>query len=107
MFKTSRTKRRLFLAALALILISTGTATAQEEGQPAVVQRTAIVDINSAPVEQIRGIVLDDVLAQRIIDNRPYANKRRLLSRMLVTDEQYEEIKDRIIARRLAPEPEQ
>ena len=63
-----------------------------------------IVDINSAPVEQIERIVLDNLLATRIIEGRPYANKRQLLSRRLVSQEEYDRIKDRIIARRLVPQ---
>ena len=60
-----------------------------------------VVDINSAPLAALEGIVQDESLAQRIIENRPYANKRQLLSRRLVSEEQYDEIKDRIVARRI------
>ena len=60
-----------------------------------------VVDINSAPLEEIEKVVLDEGLAQRIIDNRPYANKRQLVSRQLMSLEDYDEIKDRIIARRI------
>jgi len=60
-----------------------------------------VIDINSAPLAALEGIVQDEGLAQRIIENRPYANKRQLLSRRLVLAEQYDEIKDRIIARRI------
>jgi DNA uptake protein ComE-like DNA-binding protein len=60
-----------------------------------------IVDINSASLSDIEAIVLDSDLAQRIIDNRPYSNKRQLLSRRLISMERYEEIKDRIVARRI------
>ena len=60
-----------------------------------------IVDINSAPLEEIEEVVLNEDLAQRIIDNRPYANKRQLVSRQLMSLEDYDEIKDRIIARRI------
>ena len=60
-----------------------------------------IVDINSAPLEEIEEVVRDEDLAKRIIDNRPYANKRQLVSRQLMSLEDYDEIKDRIIARRI------
>ena len=59
-----------------------------------------LVDINSAPMEDIETVVMNELLAKKIIDNRPYANKRQLVTRRLITPEQYEEIKDRIIAKR-------
>jgi hypothetical protein len=43
---------------------------------------------------------MDADLAKKIIENRPYANKRQLLTRKLVSMEEYDEIKDRIVARR-------
>jgi len=81
--------------------LSAVPATAQEGAE---VQTPPIVDINSAPVEEIESIVLDDLLAMRIIEGRPYANKRQLLSRRLVSEEEYERIKDRIVARRMVPQ---
>ena len=62
---------------------------------------TRVIDINSAPLAVLEGVVQDERIAQRIIENRPYANKRQLLSRQLVSAEQYDEIKDRIVARRI------
>ena len=62
---------------------------------------TMIVDINTAPLQVLEGVVGDEDLARQIIDNRPYANKRQLISRGLMSAEQYDEIKDRIVARRV------
>ena len=98
MFRTSNKLKRAFMATIAIMLLSSGFAIAQE--------RIVIVDINSASVEEIEEIVIDELLAQRIVENRPYANKRQLVSRELVTLEQYDEIKDRIVARRGTPSPQ-
>ncbi len=108
MIGTSHALGRGLMATLAFTLLLSSTAVAaQEEEEPSrVPEPTAIVDINSAPVEDIRAVVSDEELAQRIVDNRPYANKRQLLSRRLVTAEQYETIRDRIVARRMTPAPE-
>jgi hypothetical protein len=64
-----------------------------------------LVDINSAPLATIGQVVEDEELAAKIIEGRPYANKRQILSRELVTAEHYERIKERIIARRIQETP--
>jgi DNA uptake protein ComE-like DNA-binding protein len=64
-----------------------------------------LVDINSAPVEQIEAIVQNEALAAKIVEGRPYANKRQLLTRNLVTSEEYEKIQNRIIARQVQQNP--
>ena len=61
----------------------------------------ALVDINSASLAEIEAVVRDENLARRIIESRPYANKRQLLSRQLMSMEQYEAIQERIVARRI------
>ena len=92
--------RRTFALTLTLVFLLGLAAVAPDNTEA---QSTMIVDINSAPLADIEAVVRDRDLAQRIIDNRPYANKRQLLSRQLVSMEQYDEIKDRIVARRVAP----
>lgn len=92
----TRSLRQLSAAVLLLITLPGVALLAQEAAQQAPAE---LVDINSASLEQIRGIVESETVATRIVEGRPYANKRQLLSRELVTEEQYEKIKDRIIAR--------
>jgi hypothetical protein len=48
---------------------------------------------------------MSEEVAQRIIESRPYDNKRQLVSRNLVSEEEYERIKDLIVARRVSTEP--
>lgn len=97
-----RNLRQLSLAVLLVTTASTMTLMAQTPDEP---EAPALVDINSAPVDQIVQIFQDEALAARIIEGRPYANKRQLLTREFVSEEEYEKVKDRIIARRVQPTP--
>ena len=92
--------RKAFAATL-LFTFLFAMATIAPQSSEAQSASTMVIDINSAPLAALQGIVQDEGLAQRIIENRPYANKRQLLSRQLVSAEQYDAIKDRIIARRI------
>lgn len=57
-------------------------------------QAISEIDINSASREQIMALPgLNDEVADRIIDNRPYRNKLDLLSRLVVTEPVYDGIK--------------
>jgi competence protein ComEA len=63
--------------------------------------KSNLVDINSASaaeLEKVRGI--DDALAKKIIDGRPYRTKRDLVTRKLIPQSTYDQIKDKIIAHR-------
>lgn len=59
-----------------------------------------LVDVNSASQTEIAGVGLDQATAKKIVDGRPFRNKRELVSRQVLTSEQYEKIKDLIVARR-------
>ena len=87
------------LICVSLLAVSAGSIGA---AQAPTDEPVAPIDINSASLEEIQGVVVDEMLARQIIDGRPYANKRQLLTRDLVTEEEYDRIKDRIIARRPA-----
>jgi competence protein ComEA len=61
--------------------------------------KTKPVDINSAPIDELKTLPgIGDAHAQRIIDNRPYQTKDQLVSRKIIPEENYNRIKDRIIA---------
>ena len=93
--------RRTLAGTLLLTLLFGLSVLTPHEGQAQSTPTLMLVDINSAPLADIEAIVRDESLARRIIDNRPYSNKRQLVSRQLVSLEQYDEIKDRIVARRI------
>ncbi len=91
--------QRKALTSLFLLLFAlSATGFAQQQSEPT--EPVKLIDINSAPLEEIETVVLDELLAKKIIEGRPFANKRQLLTRKLVSLEEYEKIKDRIVARR-------
>jgi len=57
------------------------------------------VDINSASKEQLMALPgIDESLAQKIIDSRPYKKKTELKKRKIVPESVYKQIADRITA---------
>jgi competence protein ComEA len=83
--------RRSFAVLAVLALIWTISLGAQK-----------IIDINSAPETEIAAVGIDKTVAKKIVDSRPYRNKRDLLTRNLLTMDQYEKVKDLIVARQPA-----
>jgi DNA uptake protein ComE-like DNA-binding protein len=61
-----------------------------------------VVDINTAPEAEIAAIGIDKPVAKKIVEGRPYRNKRDLLTRQLLTKEQYEKVKDLVVAKQVA-----
>ena len=58
------------------------------------------IDLNTATKEQLMTLTgVGEVTAQQIIKNRPYAKKDQLKSKKILTDQGYDKIKDRIIAK--------
>jgi hypothetical protein len=60
-------------------------------------QAQAGLDLNSCSREellQVRGI--DDDMAERILDNRPYRSKFDLLNRLIVPESVYTELRSRV-----------
>jgi LPXTG-motif cell wall-anchored protein len=55
------------------------------------------VDLNSAGSEQLSQLGLDGDSVTRIVENRPYRNKLELVSRIIVPEDVYGMIKDRIV----------
>ena len=93
---------KLSVAMLLCVMLSSITLVAQQTSTD---PPAPLVDINSAPARQIEELVRDEQIAAMIVEGRPYANKRQLLTRNLVSAEEYERIKDRIVARRVEPTP--
>jgi DNA uptake protein ComE-like DNA-binding protein len=91
--------RRSFVAVCVLALVWTMSLGAQTKDAP---KKPVIVDINTAPEADIVSVGIDKMLAKKIVEGRPYRNKRELVTRQLLTPEQYDKVKDRIVARRVA-----
>lgn len=107
--------RRLILAALAALTLSTGAFargydnSANKPDAPskaAMEQDRAVIDINSASKDELKSLPgVGEAYAQRIIDNRPYHGKNDLLRRGVVPKSTYAQIKDRVVARRDQTKP--
>jgi DNA uptake protein ComE-like DNA-binding protein len=64
----------------------------------AVQTRAGLLNINQASQqEMMRVLGLDADTAERIVEHRPYPSKMDLLGRMVVPEEIYRSIKDRIV----------
>jgi DNA uptake protein ComE-like DNA-binding protein len=95
-------------AALALLvaapaLAQTSTANPQAapaaKAAPAAAPQGALIDINTAPKEQLDALPqIGSARADAIIKGRPYRGKNELVDKKIIPQNAYEAIKDRIIA---------
>lgn len=59
--------------------------------------RTPVLNINQASQQELMSVLgLDQETADRIVEHRPYPSKIDLLGRMIIPEEVYVAIKDRI-----------
>jgi competence protein ComEA len=96
--------RRNFAGFLVLVLLTTMTLAAQVKEMPKTPVKSAnaprSVDINSAPPNDFVNLGIDAATAKKIVDGRPYRSKRDLVTREILTSDQYEKYKTELIARR-------
>jgi hypothetical protein len=55
-----------------------------------------LIDLNSANADQLTDLGLSPETQERLIENRPYRTKLELVSRMILSQDEYEAIKDRV-----------
>ena len=61
--------------------------------------RLALIDINSASKELLLTLPrIDESRAEKIIETRPYMNKKELKKKKIVSEEVYKQISDKITA---------
>ena len=62
--------------------------------------RNQPLDVNKASKEQLSALPgMSTVGAERIIDGRPYSSTSELVSRRIISQQEYEKIKDQITAK--------
>lgn len=94
----------LLLFSLALVAApqkSTASSKASKTSTAAKTSATSsLVDINSASKEELDALPgIGKVYSQKIIDGRPYANKRQLVTKKIIPESTYNKISSRIIAK--------
>ena len=76
------------------------TAGAAASGSTAASKAAAQVDINSATEKELASLPkIGEVKSKAIVKNRPYQGKDDLVSKKILTQNEYDEIKDQIIAK--------
>lgn len=89
-------------ARIAVLLLSLVIAAVAVPGRDADAppKTNGLVDINRASAAELKSLPgIQDAYAAAIVKNRPYKNKKQLLSKQVIPEAAYGKIKSRIIAK--------
>jgi DNA uptake protein ComE-like DNA-binding protein len=96
--------RRNFAGILVLTLAGAIALGAQVKEMPRTpvkpINQPSVVDINTAPETDIVSIGIERTIAKKIVDGRPWRSKRDLVTKQVLTKEQYEKFKNSLVAKR-------
>lgn len=100
--------RNIFLlgaaAGIGALLIRFATANRGNYYRQVPSQNTDFTDLNEAERGELERLGLDALAIDRIVENRPYRNKLELVSRMIIPEALYGEIRHKIGIRDTTPE---
>jgi competence protein ComEA len=87
-------------ATLAISAMAQGPAPAKEKAPATMKSASALLDINSAPADQLKALPgIGDALSKKIVAGRPYSGKDDLVTKKILPQATYDKIKDQIVAR--------
>jgi len=90
----------VFLSAMAVGQLARGANSAKTTAQSANVARSELVDINHANIDELKTLPgIQQAYAEKIVKNRPYANKTQLTSKGVIPNATYRKIRTLIIAK--------
>ena len=78
---------------------SPATAPAATKAETPKLVKLKPIDINSAMEEDLVLVGIDRPSAKKIIQARPFRSKTELVSKQLLTREQYDKVKDTLVAK--------
>jgi competence protein ComEA len=75
------------------------TSTSTKKTKKAKTPKSQQVDVNSATKEELATLPgIGDATAQKIVDGRPYKTKRDLVTKNILTKNEYDKVKDQLVA---------